>query len=169
MSTVLSQSLEAAYREQFPTSARLFERGRKLFPNGVTHDARALKPFPIYVDRAEGARKWDVDGNEIVDYFAGHGALLLGHSHPAVVEAVKDEIGGGVSRIGVETWSSGHSYGFGTAIREGVDAEWIDITGVLDEMRLVKSPAEIASLIDDLRGQPTVVRRRADLLGGAAI
>ena len=62
----------------------------------------------------------------------------------AVVEAVKDEIGGGVSRIGVETWSSGHSYGFGAAMREGIDAEWIDVTGVLDEMRLVKSPAEQA-------------------------
>ena len=59
-----------------------------------------------------------------------------------VVEAVKDEIASGMSRIGVETWSSGHSFGFGAAIREGVDADWIDITGVLDEMRLVKSPAE---------------------------
>ncbi len=61
-----------------------------------------------------------------------------------VVAAVRDEIETGVSRIGVETWSSGHSFGFGKAIREGVDAEWADITGVVDEIRLVKSPAEQA-------------------------
>ena len=92
MPQLLAQSLQAAYRERFPTSEKLFERASRLFPNGVTHDARYLKPFPVYVDRAEGARKWDVDGNEIVDYFVGHGALLLGHSHPAVVEAVQRQV-----------------------------------------------------------------------------
>ena len=61
-----------------------------------------------------------------------------------VLEAVRDEIGGGISRIGMETWSSGHSYGFGNAMREGVDADWVDITGAIDDMRLVKSPAEQA-------------------------
>ena len=59
----------------------------------MTHDGRYLEPFPIYVDRAAGARKWDVDGNELVDYWMGHGALLLGHSHPAVVEAVRRQAG----------------------------------------------------------------------------
>ena len=41
--------------------------------------------YSIHVAKAKGARKWDVDGNEYVDYFGGHGAMLLGHSHPAVV------------------------------------------------------------------------------------
>jgi Xaa-Pro dipeptidase len=51
----------------------------------------------------------------------------------------------GSMRIGVETWSSGHSYGFGYALRENVaDAHWMDITGLVDEMRLVKSSAEQA-------------------------
>ena len=45
-----------------------------------------MKPFPIYVERARGAHKWDVDGHEYVDYWMGHGALFLGHCHPAVVE-----------------------------------------------------------------------------------
>src|SRR5262249_54432743 len=44
---------------------------------------------PVYVDRARGGRKWDVDGHELIDFWSGHGALLLGHSHPAVVEAVR--------------------------------------------------------------------------------
>jgi glutamate-1-semialdehyde 2,1-aminomutase len=45
-------------------------------------------PFPTYVSRALGAYKWDVDGNRYIDYHMGNGALLLGHAHPAVVEAV---------------------------------------------------------------------------------
>jgi glutamate-1-semialdehyde 2,1-aminomutase len=69
-------------------SARLYERATKVFPGGVTHDSRYHAPFPLYVTHAQGSRKWDVDGNEYVDYRMGHGALLLGHCHPAVVEAV---------------------------------------------------------------------------------
>jgi glutamate-1-semialdehyde 2,1-aminomutase len=47
-----------------------------------------MEPHPIYVERAAGSRKWDVDGNEYVDYLGGHGALILGHNHPVVLEAV---------------------------------------------------------------------------------
>jgi glutamate-1-semialdehyde 2,1-aminomutase len=82
-------ALESAYRERFAGSQRLYERACGLFPDGVTHDGRYLLPFPIYVDRAAGSRKWDVDGNELIDYWMGHGALLLGHSHPAIIEAVR--------------------------------------------------------------------------------
>jgi glutamate-1-semialdehyde 2,1-aminomutase len=92
MTTTLSTSIEAAYSERFPVSARRFERGLDLFPNGVTHDGRYLKPFPVYVDWAAGARKHTVDGPELIDYWVGHGALLLGHSHPAVVEAVQAQV-----------------------------------------------------------------------------
>src|SRR5204863_9259959 len=49
-------------------------------------------PYPIYVARAAGPRKWDVDGNEYVDYFGGHGALLFGHCHAPVVEAVQRQV-----------------------------------------------------------------------------
>ena len=81
--TILSR-----YVELHPRSRALHERALKLFPNGVTHDIRHNTPFPLYAERAAGSRKHDVDGNEIVDYVMGHGALLLGHQHPAVVEAV---------------------------------------------------------------------------------
>jgi glutamate-1-semialdehyde 2,1-aminomutase len=86
------QSLVERYRAAFPRSQELHRRAREIFPNGVTHDVRHLEPFPIYVDRAEGAHKWDVDGHELIDYWAGHGALLLGHGHPAVVEAVRRQM-----------------------------------------------------------------------------
>ena len=77
------------YIRQFPTSRRLFEEAKSLFPQGVTHDLRQLEPFPIYIDRAQGAHKWDVDGHELIDYWSGHGALLLGHCHPEVTAAVQ--------------------------------------------------------------------------------
>ncbi|MFN8558445.1 MAG: aminotransferase class III-fold pyridoxal phosphate-dependent enzyme [Dehalococcoidia bacterium] len=47
-----------------------------------------MEPFALYVDHAQGSRKWDVDGNELIDYVMGHGALLLGHGHPGVAEAI---------------------------------------------------------------------------------
>jgi glutamate-1-semialdehyde 2,1-aminomutase len=85
-------SLARRYSEAFPTSRGLYEQARGLFPDGVTHDARRLEPFPVYVDRAAGAHKWDVDGHRLIDYWSGHGALLLGHGHPAVVEAVQRQM-----------------------------------------------------------------------------
>jgi glutamate-1-semialdehyde 2,1-aminomutase len=77
-----------AYADKTPRSRALHERAKALLPNGVTHVGRYLEPHPVYIERAAGSRKWDVDGNEYVDYFGGHGALILGHNHPAVVEAV---------------------------------------------------------------------------------
>ncbi|TMJ25928.1 MAG: aminotransferase class III-fold pyridoxal phosphate-dependent enzyme, partial [Alphaproteobacteria bacterium] len=80
------------YKARTQGSGALFERARKVLPSGITHDARYLDPYSIHVARAKGPRKWDVDGNEYVDYFGGHGAMLLGHSHPAVVEAVQKQM-----------------------------------------------------------------------------
>lgn len=81
-------SILETFEALHPTSRSMATRAASVFPSGVTHDARAFEPFPIYVERAEGGRKWDVDGNQIVDYIGGHGALLLGHNRPEVVEAV---------------------------------------------------------------------------------
>ena len=80
------------YKARTQGSGALFERARKVLPSGITHDARYLDPYSIHVAKAKGPRKWDVDGNEYVDYFGGHGAMLLGHSHPAVIEAVKTQM-----------------------------------------------------------------------------
>ncbi|MBI4478313.1 MAG: aspartate aminotransferase family protein [Acidobacteria bacterium] len=83
--------IEDMYRVRTPNSAKLYAEACRVLPAGLTHDSRALSPYPIYVSRAEGPRKWDVDGNEYVDYYGGHGALLLGHCHPRVVEAIRDQ------------------------------------------------------------------------------
>jgi glutamate-1-semialdehyde 2,1-aminomutase len=83
------------FERKHPTSARLYDRARRVFPGGVTHDNRRFVPFPLYVDRAAGSRKWDVDGNEVIDYVMGHGALILGHCHPKLVEAVQRQVARG--------------------------------------------------------------------------
>jgi len=84
--------LTERYAAAFPRSQKLHEQARGIFPNGVTHDLRFLEPFPVYVDRALGGRKWTVEGRELIDFWSGHGAILLGHSHPAVVEAVQRQM-----------------------------------------------------------------------------
>ncbi len=74
--------------ELHPKSAALADRGRRLFPDGVTHDIRRFDPFTMYMDRGVGPRKWDIDGNEYIDYRTGHGSMILGQANPRVVEAV---------------------------------------------------------------------------------
>lgn len=86
-------TLAERYAAEFPRSRRLFEEARGVFPGGITHDLRHMDPFPVYVDRAQGGRKWDADGHELVDFWSGHGAILLGHSHPEVAEAVRRQAG----------------------------------------------------------------------------
>ena len=81
-----------------PSRARaraLYERAQRVLAGGVSSDARRLQPLPLYVDRGAGARLWDVDGNEYVDYVLGQGPLILGHSAPAVVEAVQAQVARG--------------------------------------------------------------------------
>ncbi|MCH7719057.1 MAG: aminotransferase class III-fold pyridoxal phosphate-dependent enzyme, partial [Chloroflexi bacterium] len=87
MTTILER-----YEQLHAASERLHQRALPLFPDGVTHDIRLFTPFPLYVERAQGAHKWDVDGNDIIDLVMGHGALLLGHNHPQVREAVAQQL-----------------------------------------------------------------------------
>ncbi|MDX6752032.1 aminotransferase class III-fold pyridoxal phosphate-dependent enzyme [Geminicoccaceae bacterium 1502E] len=87
--------IEAAYRERTPGSARLAAEAVRLLPSGIAHDARWLRPYGIYAARAAGCRKWDVDGNVYVDFFGGHGALLLGHNRPEVLKACQEALAEG--------------------------------------------------------------------------
>src|SRR5258705_3433091 len=100
--TRTNSRIEAESRGRRRRSAELYEQARKVLPAGLTHDSRTLLPYPIYAARAAGPLKWDVDGNEYVDYFGGHGALLLCHAHPAVVEAVQQQVTQGTH------WGSSH-------------------------------------------------------------
>ena len=94
MATAVSQLIDE-YRQRTARSRQLAEEAQNSLPGGITHDARYFQPYPIYIDRAAGSRKWDIDGNEYVDFVGGHGALLLGHAHPEVTKAVQDQLARG--------------------------------------------------------------------------
>ena len=78
-------------------SKKLHEQAERVFSaNGATHFGRVADPFRPYITHAKGSRKWDVDGNEYIDYVMGHGSLILGHSHPDVVRALQEQVAKGV-------------------------------------------------------------------------
>lgn len=79
------------WQVMFPTSAELFDRATSVLPGGISHDSRQTEPFPLFMARSNGSRKWDVDGNEYVDYWMGHGALILGHGYPPVIKAIQEQ------------------------------------------------------------------------------
>ena len=85
----------AAYRQRTPLSGALAAEAATLLPNGITHDARYLDPYSVFIARAAGPHKWDVDGNRYIDFFGGHGALILGHCHPKVTAAVSAAVAEG--------------------------------------------------------------------------
>ena len=100
-------TIEETFVQRYPRSRALWERQAQLTPGGITHTGRALAPFPLFIRANRGSHKWDVDGFEYVDYWLGHGAMLLGHAHPAVVEAVSRQApdgfhAGGESPLAVE-------------------------------------------------------------------
>lgn len=81
-------SMEHHYRLMSPGSARLHERARRSRAEGLTHDSRTTSPYPLYMARGEGARKWDADENECFAFMGGDGALLLGYGHSTAIAAV---------------------------------------------------------------------------------
>ncbi len=86
---------EKHYEEKTSRSRALFQRAGRLIPGGVCHAIRYFHPYPFFAERASGPRIWDVDGNEYVDFWMGHGALILGHNPPNVVEALREQLGFG--------------------------------------------------------------------------
>jgi glutamate-1-semialdehyde 2,1-aminomutase len=81
-------------------SAALFRRACEVIPGGVNSPVRAFRAVggePFFVDRAAGSRIWDVDGNEYIDYVLSWGPMILGHAHPAVIQAITEAAGRGTS------------------------------------------------------------------------
>ena len=148
--TRTNSKIEAEYRARTRRSAELYARARKVIPAGLTHDSRTLLPYPIYAARATGPRKWDVDGNEYVDYFGGHGALLLGHGHPEVLEAIREQ-----APLGTH-WGSSHE----------LEVRWAELVNRLipcaERVRFTASGTEASHLALRLArayaGKPKVIR-----------
>ena len=82
------ESLPDEYLEARHRSSHYFDRACNVLGGKVGHDLRHFEPVPLYIARGRAGRKWDVDGNEYVDFLMGNGALLLGHADPRVLEAI---------------------------------------------------------------------------------
>ena len=92
----MAETIKEAYARKNPKSAELAPKFREFFPSGgAGHDGYVADPVPITISRGLGPRKWDVDGNEYVDFGLGSASLLLGHAHPAVVDALVQAAPGG--------------------------------------------------------------------------
>lgn len=84
--------MSAEYASRTSRSRSLYERAKRVLPAGVSYGIRYFEPYPFYTARARGSHLYDVDGNEYVDFWLGHTALILGHSPPEVVEVVKRQL-----------------------------------------------------------------------------
>lgn len=91
----MTSTIEQRYLQLHPGSAERWAAARDIFPDGVTHDGRRMSPFPLYGVHGQGGIKWDVDNNRIIDFWTGHGSMMLGHSHPEIVKAVQDQVARG--------------------------------------------------------------------------
>ena len=83
------------YMSQNVSSRDAYEKAKKLLPSGNTRSALYWRPFPLCMRRGEGSRIWDVDGNKRVDFNYNNTTLILGHNHPKVIEAAKEQMKNG--------------------------------------------------------------------------
>ncbi|MDP2035062.1 MAG: glutamate-1-semialdehyde 2,1-aminomutase [Polaromonas sp.] len=114
-------------------NAQLFERARALIPGGVNSPVRAFKAVggtPRFVQRAQGAWFWDADGKRYIDYIGSWGPMILGHGHPAVVEAVQKAV------------LDGFSYGAPTEREVELAEEIVKLVPSIEMLRLVSSGTE---------------------------
>ncbi len=85
----------ALFKERTPRSRQYFERASKVMPNGVPSSFQSNDPWPVYIERGEGAAVWDVDGNSYTDFHNGFGVMCIGHANPTVGSAVKARVDDG--------------------------------------------------------------------------
>ncbi len=83
------------YASETPKSKALYERAKKVLPGGVSYGIRYFEPYPFFTVKAKGSKLYDTDGNEYVDFWLGHTALILGHSPSVVVRAVEKQLRSG--------------------------------------------------------------------------
>jgi glutamate-1-semialdehyde 2,1-aminomutase len=85
----VTEDQEAIYRRSTPASRALHEKALVAMPGGTTRTTTYFDPYPLYIDRGEGCHVWDVDGAERLDMLGNYTAMILGHAHPKVVEAIQ--------------------------------------------------------------------------------
>jgi glutamate-1-semialdehyde 2,1-aminomutase len=86
---------ERIFVDRQPGSAKLAAQARSTLAGGVTSSWQITRPQPVWLSHGAGSKIYDVDGNEYVDLHGGYGAALAGHAHPAIVAAVREQVGAG--------------------------------------------------------------------------
>ncbi|MGB0863648.1 MAG: glutamate-1-semialdehyde 2,1-aminomutase [Saprospiraceae bacterium] len=115
------------------TSAALFEEAKEYFPGGVNSPVRAFKSVsgpPLFIKRGEGARMYDEDDNEFLDFCCSWGPLILGHNHPSVRESI------------IETVMHGTSFGTPTRLGNVIGKLILDNNRYIEKLRFVSSGTE---------------------------
>jgi glutamate-1-semialdehyde 2,1-aminomutase len=125
-------------------SEALFDKARKYFPGGVNSPVRAFRSVggvPLFIERGKGAFIWDADGNEYVDFCCSWGPLILGHTHPGVVEEIKKAV------------EKGSSFGAPTALENKLAELILSNNSYIERIRFVSSGTEaVMSAIRLARG-----------------
>ncbi|RST57461.1 aspartate aminotransferase family protein [Siminovitchia terrae] len=75
-----------------PKSLEFYKEAIKVMPGGTTANIKFFAPYPIIMEKGKGSRLYDLDGNEYIDYLLSYGALILGHGHPRVLQAVQEQL-----------------------------------------------------------------------------
>jgi glutamate-1-semialdehyde 2,1-aminomutase len=88
----LIRAEEARMVARMPKTLAMFDEAQHVMPGGVTSSWASTRPVPLWVERGHGGHVWDVDGNEYVDLHAGYGVNVVGHGHPAIVDAVQRRV-----------------------------------------------------------------------------
>src|SRR5438874_2158020 len=83
---------EALFAAGRPRAAAMQRRAERHLAGGVTSSWQVAQPQPVWIERGEGSRVWDVDGHELVDLHNGYGVMAVGHAHPKVVQAVQRRV-----------------------------------------------------------------------------
>ena len=118
---------------KYQRSSQLFKQAQAVISGGVNSPVRAFKAVggtPIFVDKAEGAYLYDVDGNRLIDYINSWGPMILGHAYKPVVDAI------------IEKAKKGTSFGMPTAIETKIAELAISMVPNIDKIRFVNSGTE---------------------------
>src|SRR3712207_4576713 len=94
----------------------MYKRAHAVISGGVASSYQLRDPWPLYIERGEGAKVWDVDGNEMYDFHNGFGSMVQGHAHPAIGRAITDRYGRG-THFAAPTED-------GIAVAESLSARW---------------------------------------------
>lgn len=83
---------ELRFEQKTSKSRELYNRALQVLPAGVSYRNRFLEPYPFYIRSAQGSKVIDIEGNQYTDYWCTHFSMILGHSHPKVKEAIKEQL-----------------------------------------------------------------------------